>query len=149
MKTFRDLEFTPHLTGDGLQARMEFKNGYGVSVVRFKLAGGFIYGSYTNNEKEWELAVLYKGSLTYDTPITDDVMGHLNAGQVSNVMKQVQQLKDYIMEEELRKVMFEFLDDLRESGITNMFGASSYLVNKFDIDRAEARKVLVHWMNSK
>lgn len=39
MKTFEDLKFEPHKTGNGLMARLFFPNGYGVSVVRFKLAG--------------------------------------------------------------------------------------------------------------
>ena len=43
--------------------------------------------------------------------------------------------------------MFEYLDTLRESGVTNMFGAAPYLVQAFDIDRKEARTVLSEWMN--
>jgi hypothetical protein len=43
--------------------------------------------------------------------------------------------------------MFEYLDTLRESGVTNMFGAAPYLVQAFDIDRREARTVLSEWMN--
>ncbi|MBW2559243.1 MAG: hypothetical protein JRE40_00160 [Deltaproteobacteria bacterium] len=41
-----------------------------------------------------------------------------------------------------------FLDELRESGITNMFGAGTYLEQEFDIDRHEASKILVYWMKS-
>lgn len=96
MKTFKDLVFNPHRTGEGLQALMFFENGYGISVVRFKMPMGFGYGSYTNNENEWEIAVLYgnneKFSLTYNTPITDDVIGHLTADEVSDIMKQIQTL---------------------------------------------------------
>ena len=89
MKTFEDLKFERHLADPGgLAARMFFKNGYGVSVIRF-------YGSHTAGD-EWELAVL-KGdavtyTLTYDTHITDDVLGHLTAEMVSEVMKRVQKL---------------------------------------------------------
>lgn len=63
---------------------MFFKNGYGVSVVRFKMAFG--YGSYTDNDSEWELAVLFgneEWTLTYNTPITDDVIGHLTGTEVT------------------------------------------------------------------
>ena len=42
---------------------------------------------------------------------------------------------------------FEFLDTLRESGVTNMFGAGEYLEDAFDMDRKEAREVLQAWMN--
>lgn len=88
MKNFNDLEFGPHSMG-GLQAKIFFENGYGVSVVRFS-------GSYTRTETQWELAVL-KGvpgdwDLTYDTPITEDVIGYLQADEVTEIMKQVQEL---------------------------------------------------------
>ena len=43
---------------------------------------------------------------------------------------------------------FEFLDDLRESGKTNMFGAASYLVERFDLDIKEARSILGRWQNT-
>ena len=41
---------------------------------------------------------------------------------------------------------FEFLNRLRESGETNMFGAAPYLACGFDITRREASKILVEWM---
>lgn len=96
MKTFKDLKFEPHpIDIDGLRAVMMFENGYGVSVVQFKVDGRF--GSYTSNEDEWELAVLKgnekKWAITYDTPITDDVIGYLSAKKVSKIMKQVQSLR--------------------------------------------------------
>jgi hypothetical protein len=95
MKTFNDLEFKPHPIGNGKQAVMFFENGYGVSVVNFD--GGLFGGSYTSNDNEWELAVIKKTDkgfdLTYSTHITDDVLGHLLEEDVTNVMKQVQELK--------------------------------------------------------
>jgi len=42
----------------------------------------------------------------------------------------------------------QFLDELRESGSTNMFGAGIYLQNEFGLDRRESRAVLSEWMNS-
>ena len=41
---------------------------------------------------------------------------------------------------------FVYLDDLRESGDTNMFGASPYLQHAFGLNRDEARAVLSLWM---
>lgn len=43
--------------------------------------------------------------------------------------------------------MFEYLDTLRESGVTNMFGAGPYLEQAFDIDRREAKTILLEWMH--
>lgn len=43
----------------------------------------------------------------------------------------------------------DYLDSLRESGITNMFGAGPYLTNAFpELDKDDARKVLSYWMRS-
>ncbi len=41
-----------------------------------------------------------------------------------------------------------YLDELRESGATNMYGAGSYLQDAFDIDKHEAREILMYWMHS-
>ena len=41
-----------------------------------------------------------------------------------------------------------YLDDLRVSGITNMFGAAPYLAEEFDLDKDIAKKVLLYWMAS-
>lgn len=42
---------------------------------------------------------------------------------------------------------FIFLNRLRESGQTNMFGATPYLQRKFGMDRTAASKVLTEWMD--
>lgn len=44
--------------------------------------------------------------------------------------------------------MFSFLFDLQESGLTNMWGASSYLEDQFDLERKPASKVLVFWIKN-
>lgn len=43
---------------------------------------------------------------------------------------------------------FTYLDDLRESGETNMFGARPYLQAEFSLDKDKAGKVLVRWMET-
>lgn len=43
---------------------------------------------------------------------------------------------------------FEYLDALRETGAVNMFGATPYLVENFNITMFEARKILVEWMET-
>lgn len=43
---------------------------------------------------------------------------------------------------------FEFLDELRESGKTNMFGARPYLMDEFDLNKGEASTVLSEWMRT-
>lgn len=46
------------------------------------------------------------------------------------------------------KQVFEYLNELRESGITNMFGASPYIQNQFAIEENESMKLLSLWMNN-
>ena len=41
---------------------------------------------------------------------------------------------------------FEYLDSLRKSGITNMFGAAPYVATRFSLDIGEARHILSEWM---
>ncbi len=47
-----------------------------------------------------------------------------------------------------KQVYFNFLDSLRDSGQTNMFGAAPYLMEMFDLDRFEAKEIVVEWMQT-
>ena len=46
-------------------------------------------GSYGNEDGLWELGVTQDGSLTYDTPITDDVIGRLTEDEVQTTLAQI------------------------------------------------------------
>lgn len=48
----------------------------------------------------------------------------------------------------MKETYFEYLESLKDSGVTNMFGAARYLQDEFDLDRYEARDILVEWMES-
>ena len=89
MKKFQDLPFFPINDGPfmvGKKARMHFENGYGVSVVSHSY-------SYGGRDGLYEVAVLDSNDeLTYDTPVTNDVIGYLTEEDVTDVMKQVQEL---------------------------------------------------------
>jgi len=51
---------------------------------------------------------------------------------------------DFVTEDHLY-----YLDVLRESGATNMFGAAPYLQDEYpDLTRDEARQVLTYWMRT-
>jgi hypothetical protein len=41
---------------------------------------------------------------------------------------------------------FDFLNRLRESGETNMFGAAPYLEYEFELTNREARRMVAKWM---
>lgn len=75
--------------GEERLARRFFGNGYGVFIIQGKYA-------YTDNDQEFEIAVL-KGNeddweLTYDTYIADDVIGHLSAREVLEIMVKIKNL---------------------------------------------------------
>jgi hypothetical protein len=42
----------------------------------------------------------------------------------------------------------DYLEALRKSGKTNMFGAGVYLENEFGLSKKDARNVLAEWMQS-
>jgi hypothetical protein len=87
MKTFKDLEFIElDQYMNGVAARIMFKNGYGVSVVCHSFSYGGEKGLY-------EIAVLdTDGEITYDTDITDNVIGHLTPEKVTETMAFIQAL---------------------------------------------------------
>ena len=41
-----------------------------------------------------------------------------------------------------------FLDELRESGITNMYGATPYIEHSFGVNGEESKQFLVTWMDT-
>jgi len=71
---------------DGVQKLYSFPNGYGASVIKHK-------GSYGGAQGLWELAVLKGEELCYNTPITDDVLGHLTTGEVNAILDKISDLE--------------------------------------------------------
>jgi hypothetical protein len=71
---------------DGVQRIYKFDNGYGASVVRHEF-------SYGGPRGAWEVAVLdANGELTYDTPVTNDVIGWLDEDGVEDILEQIENL---------------------------------------------------------
>jgi len=87
MKTFNDLEFNKlDSFYNGVQARVIFENGYGASVVKHDF-------SYGGKDGLYELAVIKDDDLCYTTPVTNDVEGYLSEDEVTELLKQIQELK--------------------------------------------------------
>jgi len=112
MKTINKIDFDkpsiekPHAievegSGKGVQKIWKFKNGYGASVVRFSiksmLGKGYLGGNYGSEKGLWELAVIKfdkdSWSLTYETKITNDVIGYLTESEVEDHLKRIKELK--------------------------------------------------------
>lgn len=45
----------------------------------------------------------------------------------------------------MKEQYFEYLDELRESGTINMFGAAPYLADHFGMDMKYAREIFHDW----
>ena len=69
----------------GYVVQKSYKNKYGASIVSHEY-------SYGGKEGLWELAVLKNGELTYNTPITSDVIGWLEPKEVIKYCQQIEKL---------------------------------------------------------
>lgn len=89
MEKFKDYLFKAQFLFDGAQYVFRFPNNYGASIVKH-------FGSYGGKDDLWELAVLrFDGDdwrLTYDTEITDDVLGYLSNQDVLDLLQRIQDL---------------------------------------------------------
>ena len=83
---FQELNFQTHPMGTGEQCIVQFPNGYGASIVK----GPHTYGG---SQGLYELAVFGKdGGITYETPITDDVLGYLSEQDVEKTLTDIKNL---------------------------------------------------------
>ena len=93
-----ELQFREFRTDEYIkrQAIYFFENGYGISVINIIGTNGEHY-SYTKNKYQYEIAVLEgvknNSRITYDTIITDDVIGYLGIEEVYKIMEEVEKLK--------------------------------------------------------
>lgn len=49
----------------------------------------------------------------------------------------------------MEKEYFNYLDNLRESGVTNMFGSAPYLAEEYNLCIRHARTIVGDWMRNK
>jgi len=69
-----------------LNLKLPFANGYVASVVRHDF-------SYGGKQGLFEVAVMDKDfNILYSTPITDDVVGHLNPDKLVKVLQDIKDL---------------------------------------------------------
>jgi len=92
--------------GLGTQDIYEFDNGYSASVVRSPYTYGGPNGLF-------ELAVMVNGDLTYNTPITNDVIGHLTDDGVQEILAKINALPQWNKEEEDRMAKQKRIEDLK------------------------------------
>lgn len=66
----------------GIRYRVNYPNGYGVSIIKNMI-------SYGGDYDLWEIAVLKDNKLCYDTHITSDVIGFLSDDKVADYCQQI------------------------------------------------------------
>ncbi len=84
--TFQELKFQDHTLVGRKQCIVQFPNGYGASIVQ---------GEHTYGGKDglYELAVFGQdGHISYDTPITNDVLGYLSELEVEKTLTNIKNL---------------------------------------------------------
>lgn len=91
----------------GIQTRLFFDNGYGVSIVRFcsvtsgvtNCKSSCALGSHGHYNGLFELAVLTGNkdnwNLTYKTPVTNNVCGYCDEGEIEEIIGKVRRLSNY------------------------------------------------------
>ena len=52
------------------------------------------------------------------------------------------------MDNQMKDRVNEYLDDVREMGQINMFGAAPLIEEEFGLSRVESRKYLINWMDT-
>ncbi len=70
-------------------------------------------------------------------------------GKVAESWKSVEAIAKEAISEDEKDDIFQYLFDLQESGITNMFGAGPYVEREFPhLDKKEVRDVVLEWMKN-
>ena len=87
MINFKDLKFEQWPDMDGIYCRIQFENGYGASIVKHPY-------SYGGKDGLYEIAVIdSEGQITYDTSITNDVIGYLSEDDVARYVNEIKNLQ--------------------------------------------------------
>ena len=90
MKEFKDLDFAKTNIGN-IAASLMFENNYGISVLMGPYTLGGLLGKY-------EISILKMppgkefSVVTYDTPLANDVIGHLSKDEVDEYIAKIQEL---------------------------------------------------------
>ena len=80
-----------------------FKNGYGVSIISTQFSYGLELAVLEWNgvwdKKKNEPKIITGWRITYDTEITDDVVGNLDANSLNEVVNKVKNLEGEVSNE--------------------------------------------------
>jgi len=90
MELLKEFKFESHTNhGGGVQGKLFFPNGYGVSIIRTP-------HSYGGSDLKWELAILVgdKNSydISYNSGLADDVVGWLDEKEILGYIAKIKEL---------------------------------------------------------
>ena len=72
-------------TIEGYRRKIDYPNGYSASII----SNDYSYGG---DRGLFEVAVIHDEIIVYDTPVTKDVVGHLDFAGVCNILKDIEEL---------------------------------------------------------
>ena len=99
-----------------------------------------------NIQKFFKSQYLQEDKMSSDREI--EIIKKMNPDADEKSLKKIAKLGKGKVSEGVEKEMFTYLDELRDTGVTNMFGAAPYLQREFDLEKREAREILAKWMQS-
>jgi len=68
--------------------------------------------------------------------------------EIPTAGNEIQEGNVMIRPREIEDIHLEFLDELRESGVTNMWGAGEFIEDEFNKSQKESRLILTYWMTT-
>lgn len=76
------------------------------------------------------------------------LVGYLNENKVRHFEDKIGLHGPEAKRRAIMNEYFDYLDDLRESGICNMFGAAPYLAKEFGLPMVKAKEIHLEWMRT-
>lgn len=143
MKQFKDLKFTEHPSNKGFRqiedyasanrtrARLDFPNGYGISVV----CG---YPSYSNGVDTYEVGILKDGVISTVPGIALDVMPYQTKEDIDNIMRILQSKFNIRLSEKAEYYRRVVKSDIRVV-ILRLANASSEMEQKYYQDKLSVK----------
>lgn len=99
-----------------------------------------VYTDVTVNAETEDEARDLLWKMIYENKISIDPLSELQEQELTDV-------EEIVLPKDPNEEYFQFLERLRKSGVTNMFGASPYLAKAYGLSQKEASKILGEWMS--
>jgi hypothetical protein len=85
---------------------------------------------------------------TEDEVKRDEERQRMERNRIVNIAIKVASPRMIVNEDGIEEEHLKFLDELRESGVTNMFGATPFIEEEFGLNHDRSVEILVYWMRT-